>query len=625
MHRLNHAPRERCFLFMDNYQIDSKEYAHTLYGQLKIELDEFYQKNLYLAGTNDQESARYLDTKNRKFVYNQWKTVNMIDLYYNSKFETGQYDSEGQRKLFLNLCKFRSDVAAKQIAFQVKDFQFVPEEGMGEWPSYFMQKEFAYWSKENYFGELLNTCIDALPKYGWIVLKKVKGKLEFVPLQTIRCQQDAKSIASARYFIIEHANMSIEEMRENKAWNTSMLPLRPGEADNIYERYGLVRLSEYNQFKGLPIKEGDEDTMIDCLTIMTMHSNVKDEPTGHILFMEECVERPFQDVKWAHQHGRLMGVGVVEEQMENQIGANMAFNLFRRQLLWSSKKIFQSTDDMIARNLVKDVRDGDVLQISPNGNITQVDMSNRAIGDFTNFGKVLEANADQTSFTFESATGANPSSGTPFRLGVLLSNTVNLHFKKKQSQLALFFKRVMKEMVIPNWKKEFDEEHIVSMFADEEGFDGLKEIALHLNLNDAIKQSLMGGRIPNVDQLKQQITSKLDTTRYLYVKIPDSFYDDVDFKVKLNIVGDDIDIPKKIETLTNLMTTLTQRNPQDPRIDKILGRILALTGENYDIVAGKPPEAQALPAGIAPPSKTGSAPKPTINPNSMPVSVAKAV
>lgn len=616
---------------MEDYQIDSKPYAKDIYSQLKYELAEFYEKNLYLAGTNDQESARYLDTKNRKFIFNQWKTVNLIDLYYNSKFESGPFDSEGQRKLFLNICKFRSDVAAKQIAFQVKDFEFIPEEGEDEWPAYFLQKEFAYWAKENYFGELLNKCIEAFPKYGWVILKEVKGKLEFVDLQTVRCQQDAKSIQTARYFIIEHPAMTLEEMKEQKGWDTSNLTLEPGESDNVYERYGLVRKSEYNKFHGNPYEEGSEDEMIDCLTILTMHENAKEEPDGHTLFMEQIDRRPFQDARWSTQYGRLMGIGEVEAQMENQIGANMSFNLFRRQLLWSAKKVFQSTDDGIARNLVKDVKDGDVLQIGPNGNITQVDMSNKAIADFQNFGKIINDNADQTSFTFESSTGDSLPSGTPFRLGVLLNNTVNSHFKLKQDILGLFFKRVMKEMVIPKYKEEFDEEHIISMFADEEGFEVLKQTALHLNLNDAIKNSLMAGEIPDVPSLQAQISAHLDKQRLLYVKIPASFYDDIDFKVTLTITGDEVDIPKKIETLTNLYTTLAQQ--QDPRANKVLARILALTGENFDVVAGQAPAPAQQPqipmqqtSGLAQPaqnmplpSKMGSLSKPTINPHSMPV------
>ena len=625
---------------MDNYQNYTKAYASNVYAETKEELDEFYNKNLYLAGTNDQESARYLDSKNRKWVYNQFKTINLIDLYYGSKFETGPYDTEGQRKLFLNLVKFRSDVAAKQIAFNVKDFAFRPEEGISEWPAYFMQKEFHQWAKENYFGELLNQCIDAFPKYGWVVLKKVRDHLEFVPIQTIRCQQDAKDIQSARYFTIEHPAMTIEEMRVQKGWRTDSLTLKPGESDNVYERWGLVRLSEYKQFKGEEVEEGDYEKLIDCLTILTMHANPKNEPIGHTLFMERVSERPFMDVKWSSMHGRLMGIGEVESQFENQIAANMSYNLFRKQLLWSSKKVFQSSDDMVARNLVKDVKDGDVLQIAPNGNVTQVDMSNKAIADFQNFGKVVTENADQTSFTFEAATGESNPSGTPFRLGVLMSNTVNSHFRLKQNQFALFFKRVMREFVIPEFRNEFDSEHIVSMFADEEGFETLKQVALHLNINDAVKKSLMSGKLPDIQTITQQVQGHLDKSQYLYVRIPDLFYDNVDYTIELTITGDDIDIPKKIETLTNVYTILSQK--QDPRADKVLKRILSLTGENFDVVAGaSTPQgggqgqvqipgqqtsglaqpAQNVP--LPPPSKIGSLSKPTISPHSMPVMAGK--
>lgn len=631
-------------LFMDNYQNYTKAYAANVYSEMKQELDDFYNKNLYLAGTNDQESARYLDSKNRKWVYNQFKTINLIDLYYGSKFETGPYDVEGQRKLFLNLVKFRSDVAAKQIAFQVKDFEFVPEEGMSEWPAFFMQKEFHQWAKENYFGELLTQCIDAFPKYGWIVIKKVKEHLEFVPIQTIRCQQDAKDIASARYFIIEHAGMTIEEMREHANWKTSELTLKAGESDNVYERYGLVRETEYNKFNG--IEGGNSEKLVLCLSILIMHQNVKDEPTGHTLFMEkiDSIADYFMDARWSSMNGRLMGIGEVEAQFENQIAANMSYNLFRRQLLWSAKKVFQSQDDTIARNLVKDVKDGDVLQIGPNGNVMQVDMSNKAIADFTNFGKIVNDNADQTSFTFESSTGDTLPGGTPFRLGVIMSNTVNSHFKLKQNTLALFFKRCMREFVIDEFKEEFDSKHVISMFADEEGFETLKQVALHLNVNDAVKKALLDGQIPDVGQLTQTVQEHLNKQLYLYVNIPDSFYEEADFTIDLTITGDDIDLNKKIETLTNLFTVLSQQ--QDPRADKVLKRILALTGENFDVVAGtaQPGQgqgnvqipqnqttglaqpAQNIPVGKGPPPKfsaKGSLSKPTINPNAIPAFAGK--
>jgi hypothetical protein len=612
-------------------------YAANIYGQLRKEIQEFFNKHIHIAGSKLQETARYLDTYNRRYVFNQWENINLIDLYYNSKFESGMYDTEGQRKLFLNVVKFRADVAAKQTQIQVKDFDFIPEEGESVWPSYFMGKEFSYWAKENFFGELLDKCVDAFPRYGWVILKEVKGKLDFVPLQTVRCQQDAKSIQEARYFTIEHPKMSLEEMKDMKAWNTDGINLKPGECDTVYERYGLVRQSEYNKYKGLPVEQGDDTTMIDCLTIMTYREKLsrtndpatgkpRVEESGHILFMETIDRKPFIDVKWDTQHGRLMGIGEIENLFENQIGTNMAWNLFRRQLLWTSKKIFQSTDGSIARNLVKDVKDGDVLQIAPNGQVTPINIADMATSDFNAFLTTLDGNSNSKAFTFDAATGASSPSGTPFKLGVMMANTVASYFDKQKNKMGLFFKRAMKEHVIPSWKSEFDEEHIISMFSDEEGFEDLKQIAIDMQVGDEVKKQLLAGNVPDIDAVTAATQMRISKNKFLFVKIPDNYYDDIDYKVTLTITGDAVDLNKKIELYTNLYTALVQA--QDPRAEIVMKKLLDISGENPDMLGAKAPPPE--PMNNQPPQDQGnmmpgSAPRPTMLPNALPATPNKTM
>ena len=563
-----------------------------IFAQTKKELDSFFHDKVHIAGISKNENARYMTGKSKSYEFSQWETVNLIDLYYNSKFESGVMDSEGQRKIFMNICKFRADVASKQIDLDVKDFVFYPEDATSEWGATFLSREFKQWAKENYFGELINICVENFPRYGWIVLKEVAGHLEFVPLQTLRNQQDAKSLAEATFVIIEHKEMSLDDMNAMKGWNTENINLPNGKRTTVYERYGFVSLAQYKKANGETVEDGDDDVMVDCLTIMTIDAAPK-KIDGNILFMEKITERPFVEAHWATQHGRLMGIGEIENQFENQIGSNLSFNLYRRQLLWSSKKVFQSPDDNIARNLVKDVKDGDVLKISPNGNITQVDMGNRAAGDFANFSGILEKNSDQKSFTYEVATGASLPSGTPFRLGVVLSNAVNSHFDLKREKLGLLLKRAMQELVLPNFKKEFSREHLISMFSDEEGFGTLKDIVTKLEINSRIKEHLLNGEMPNVDTIKADIEEQMSKKNYLFIKIPDSFYKDIKYKIGLTVTGEEIDIPKKIETLTNLYTSLSQR--QDPRADFVLARILSYTGENMDMLAGKAAAPQATP------------------------------
>jgi hypothetical protein len=579
-------------------------------SQIKKELQDFFQEKVHIAGVQNEESARYLNKTGKHYEFSQWEMINKIDLAYNSKFESGPIDSEGQRKLFLNICKFRSDVASKQIDLDVKNFQFIPEDGEKEWAAFFMEKEFHYWAKENHFGELLNTCVENFPKYGWVVLKEVKGNLEFVPVQTIRNQQDAESLATARYVIIEHEGMTLDEMQKMKNWDTDGLDMDFNEKTTVYERYGFATRAALKSFNGEEPSDGDDKEVIDTLSISTLKNKEKGAtPDGNILFWEEIKERPFVEGTWTKVHGRLMGVGEIENQLENQIGTNMSFNLFRRQLLWSSKKIFQSSSDDIAKNLVKDVRDGDVLQVGTNGQISPVDMSNRAIGDFSNFGAMIEKNADQRSFTFEAATGEQLPSGTPFRLGVLMSNAVASHFDLKREKLGFIMKQGVVDFVIPNFKKQAKKQHTFALFTDEAGFEALKAAHLDAIVLRERNAALVRGELPDMAALKAQTLEQLDKKRFLYTDIEEAYYDDFNHLVTLTVTGEEIDLPKKIETIANAAMMFNARG-DFARADKLTARGMALTGENFDILSGPTPAAAPAMNGAAPAAPGQAQPSP---------------
>ena len=63
-------------------------------GQIGKEVLSFKQDKILIAGTQ-QETGRYLNKDQRGYKFSQYETLNLIDLYYNSKFETGLTDSEG--------------------------------------------------------------------------------------------------------------------------------------------------------------------------------------------------------------------------------------------------------------------------------------------------------------------------------------------------------------------------------------------------------------------------------------------------------------------------------------------------------------------------------------------------
>jgi len=562
----------------------------NIFAQLNKELQSFDNDQVLIASSNDSGSVRMLSQAQKGYSFSQKDTLNLIDLYYNSKFDSGEVDSEGQRKTFLNICKFRSDVAAKQVDLDVKDFKFIPEDPASVWGAYFITKQFKIWTKSVGFGQIINDLIQDYTKYGTCVAKKVKDGIERTNIRTLKVQQDAKDLQTATFVIEEHKEMSIDDMLP--AWDTEQLDLEFGTTKKIYERYGKVPVAYLKRFREEEVQDEDYAKGVDVMAILTLEAPKRSNEDfgGTILFMEEVKDRPYEEAHWSKQDGRWLGIGEIENQFENQIMRNMIANMRRRGLLWSSKKIFQSKDTEVARNLVKEVRDGDVMSIGPGGEISQVNMTTQSLVEFSNAEAEWEKNSDQKSFTFEVATGEALPSGTPFRLGVVLSNAVNSHFGLKRENLGLFFKRVIENQTYPTFKKKNNREHTLTLFADEEGVGLLKQALIKLELNGQAKAQILKGIIPNMDELKAKIAGDIESRKQLFVKMAEGFYKDLKVGIELVITGESVDIAGKLETLTTLYNALSQK--QDPRADAVLEKILSLTGENFEALAGAAPAQQ---------------------------------
>lgn len=565
-----------------------------IFGQVTKELEQFKNEKVQIAGQESGNDVRYLKRQDSGYSFSQKDTLNLIDLYYNSKFETGPIDSEGQRKLFLNICAFRADVASKQIDLDTKDFIFIPDDSGSKWGAYFIQRKFKDWARENYFGEFINELVENLPKYGTVVVKRVGKKLERVPLKKLVNQQDAKTLNDATYVIEVHDKMTKDDMEKYPDWDTSGVELEFGQTTTVYERYGIVPCEWYYAYKGEKCPEGEKGKSKKCVVILTLKkskSNPK-EITGSVLFAEEVKEVPYLECHWKQQDGRWLGIGEVENQFENQISRNMIANLRRRSLLWSSKKIFQSPDETVNKNLIKDVKDGDVLRIMPNGNITQVDVASRQIGEFQSAEDVWEKNSDQKSFTYEAATGESMPSGTPFRLGVILSNAVNSHFGLKKEKLGLFLKKLVIEDVFEIFKKENSKAHTITVMGTDKGMNDLRKVASEIELNNKMIEWAMSDatQMPNWDAEKQGIELAYQQQSHLFVPIPDKFYDDIKHHIEVSITGEEIDTASQISSLTTIYQSLVQTG--DPRAEQVLSEIMALTGKNLEAILGPKPTQQ---------------------------------
>lgn len=548
----------------------------SIFNQIDQELEEFEREYLVLAKEPQSSTIRYLSKKDETgYQFNQAAIISFIDLYYNSRFENGSRDHNGKRKLFLNIGKFRTDVAAKQIDLDVKDFSFIPDDYSYPYMAFFMQKEFREWAKDSDFADLINTCVENFPKYGSIVMKEVKNEPLFVPLQTIANDQCAETLQSARYVIEKHMKMTAWDIKMMKGWNTEGLDMGYSDTIDVYERYGHVP-ADWLQRNG---EYSGQDDYPDTVAIVGKHEGKKIE---HVFFTRAVTKRPYRERHWNKQHGRWLGLGVMEDLFENQVSQNIITNLQRRGLEWASKKIFQATAvTPAAKNLSKDVQDGSVIEVGQQGQITQVDMVSRAGGEYNAFLQQWEQNANQKAFTYEVATGEALPSGTPFSLGVLLQNSANAYFSLKREKLGLFLKEVIEDFMIPEFLKDISNtDKMITMFSDEPGYEALKVAAMDYVTGEAIKASLQNGQAVDVSTI-QSTLQPFTEIGVLYFDRPKQSYADVKYKFQLTVTGEEVDVPKKMETLKTIYQIFKQDG--DPRAEKVLNRLAALSGENIAV------------------------------------------
>lgn len=583
-----------------------------IFAKLQEETDDF-ENGYYIVGQPKSEVEYKNSKKGEKggYYYSQKEQLESIDLASASKFKKGIRDEEGQRKTFINIVNFYRDVMKMKINIDVANYIFEPESQDFTWPVWLMDKKFKTWTEEKSYDDQIDEYGHDLATYGTTVGKKLAHCTERVPLRTIRVTQSAKSLIWAAmnggYVHIEndyHYNM----MKDYPGWNTD--GLAKNKSYCCVERYALVprRMFENEAWKtnkGVIEDFGDDDEMIMAQVILLPDEKEKGKmSTGRVVWMEKLTEEsfPLEECHTEKVDGRWLGRGEIEKQLENQIARNLSANLRRRGMLWAVKKIYQSQSEEVQSQLLMGVKDGEVVKVPANGLITQVNTQSQHQGDFNNDNNDWKENSQQISFAFNIATGENMPSNTPFSLGVILDKAVTSHFSMVRRTFSNFLKRSFFDQLLPLFRDEYSHEHTQQFPFGATDIENLKESMLIFHTNLRIFDHVIKGEPVNVDQIRQDIMAEMARHPYIFVQMPEEFYPNAHYIMKLNIVDD---VAADIASLTTLYTAMVQKG--DPRSETVLKTIFSKQGKSLDAIAGAPqpqpaPAAQAAPAATAAPA-----------------------
>lgn len=601
---------------------------YSIFDELHKEIEDFDTGGYYLVGEPKSE-MKYKGKSNSKgkkggYYYSQKDTLESIDLASASKFKKGTHDAENQRKTFLNIVNFYRDVMKMKININAANYIFEPRFEESMWPTWFMGRRFAVYAQEQSYDDQIDEYGHDLATYGSTMAKKCHGGSERVPLRTLRITQSAKSAwhatSTGGYVLIED-DKHYNEMAEYPDWQIN--GMAKTKSYSIFERWALVpaRMLKGDAWRTNEgeINDFDEtnEEMIPAYMVLAPEDSDGNNRKGKVLFMERVDEESFQ-LEECHAErvdGRWLGRGEIEKQLENQIARNLTANLRRRGLLWATKKIYQSSDDEVQSQLLMEVKDGEVVYVKPNGTITQVNTSNQHLGEFTSDENSWKENSQQLAFAFNIATGENMPSGTSFSLGVVLDKAVSSHFSMVRNKYSSFLKRSFFDQIMPIFQDEMNDEHVEQIPLGSEDIDVLREQVINFHVNARVWDALMHRKRANPDELRAQVTGELDRSPWLFVHMPENYFADIHYYMRLNI---DDDIGPDIQTLTSVWQTLEAKG--DPRADNVLKKIMMIQGRNLAHMTGgrpapripavNPQQAGTLPGGASEAPQAG-APMPT--------------
>lgn len=561
-----------------------------------------------LVGQVQKEIERYnlALSINPPYAQRQKDIINLCDFYYMSRYRDGDSDTLGQQKVFYNIVVLPVEVACKSMDIDTKNIQ-LKSSGENYWTSWIKGKELDLWMKTKYFGRQLNLYTLYFAKYGHLFVKKVRDEVMVVNPRQVIVRGDAEDLEQTP--ILEHHSMPRDayyKMAKESGWeNYKLTPDEEKEGRDVefFEMYYPKGFwdSDYNYFI---VRPGAQKVMV--------ATNLN--------------ENPYKALAWEKVPGRFLGRGQIEKLLEDQIYLNRLANYKAEGLHWTSKHIYQTRDNSLMANLLTGTDNGDVLFVK--SELTPVANEERNLGMYSYEETRWENMAMRKSFTTESITGETAPSGMPLGTSMLQAQMTTGYYDTIKENLGSFVEEIIWDWVLPEFEKENNKEHelvIKNLIAGSDDYSNkFFEYCLSQRMKDRKIAFLKAGKWMTDDQYKIIKGVQSDLLKREKIKIKKGAYSNLQqdkADIMLDIVGEHIDSPAKLNSLWNLITLMGQ-NPaimRDPNIKKPIMMALNLSGFNpHDFVLEEETDTISAAQQLAPQGGSVAAQPTNSIPTSMP-------
>lgn len=517
--------------------------------------------------------------------FNQYDTIKKIHKYYQSHYVDGDYETINGitlKKVFFNINKWRCDVATKMLDLDVKDFMFIADNPHVEEKVKLFEKELKLWLKKSRMGKVLNDIARELPMCGSVVVRKVPGGAEVVDLRKLMNDPSARSLEKARYVILRH-DMTASDLREMEGkWNDtdividrycSLTTKSYEDASGLNQSLGSPFAEVYETFQEVPENWLDGEFYYDQtkdsrnfvkarFIVAGIDSYSTDTNTGAIttenglvLFSEEVKQLPMKEIHYSRVRGRWLGMGVVEDTFEDQRIVNKVKDAELRAYELSNLILFQTPDELVHKNLMADVVNGDMLKAK--NPINRLDNTNKALAEGQAISQAYELHADRMTFSQDVIRGEQPPASTTATAVVNQVQQAASVYDFKREDFSLGLEEFMEDLVYPEAKKDLRKAHQFRFSGDANELDRVRNKYFNSQSFNLMQQGVMPLDEVEMETAKQNFMKDMqEQGGRVFMDVEDNWYNDVIGQFQLEISGESKNVQAQLAYGVQLLQIL---------------------------------------------------------------------
>lgn len=530
--------------------------------------------------------------------FNQYETIKRNHLYYNSLFEDNS-DYNGRDKIFDNIVSYGCIIESTLLDFDTKDSKLVALNPSSKEAEFFLDKELELYLKNNKLDNLYDDIVDELPVYGSVVLKYGKPIPTLVDLRRLFNDPTVSKITESRFIILKHY-LTAQQLREKKdIWDADVIDkiLKDSDkyCDTIEDSYQdsenqnlntqspyFVVYERYGEVPELYLKKNGKDDEYCRSVFVTTDPKRAD---GLTLFKQEWnKEYPFKDAHRRKTRGRWLGISAIEEKFPDQERTNELANQKRLAMEISSMQLYQTSDQTILKNVLKDKQTGDIIRKTLGGDgLTAIDTRVKNFTEFQAEEEKWKTHGDRMSFTPNILQGGDIPATMPATNAVLMNNNSTSVHTKRRERIAQMLREMFNDWILPDLKKSISKEHILKFSGSIDQIKQLDKMFKPVMRRDALMEQALSGKMMNPEEAEMGLEQMLaDMPQTRFVKIIEKWYKDLDIEYDVIVDASQKNLQAALNNSLSVLNQLMAA-PQaldDPRVKAVFYEWASLAGIN---------------------------------------------